>query len=78
MAPYYFTWTPIESTKGKTALHFAAEYGHANVCKLIMDTQKTNWDKNPSDCHANKHNSETPFQLAVMNGRLEVCFPILC
>ena len=76
---------PAIEERGKTALHCAAEKGHVEVCKLIMDDLVDNNINNPErtrDGSFFKHllcpedsrnNSYTPFHLAVINGRFEVC-----
>ena len=50
---------------GKTPLHRAAENGHVEVCKIIMDSIA---DKNPK-----AGNGRTPLHVASENGHLEVC-----
>ena len=76
---------PAIKERGKTALHCAAEKGHVEVCKLIMDDLVDNNINNPERtrngsffkhllCPEDSHDKyRTPFHLAVMNGRYEVC-----
>ena len=54
---------------GWTPIHQAAENGHEQVCKLIMDKIK---DKNPADLKG-----RTPLHIAAKNGYLAVCELIL-
>ena len=53
----------------KTLLHLAAENGHYNICKKIIENVQ---DKNPSD-----ENGWTPLHLATLFGHLKVCEYIL-
>ena len=39
--------SPCDS-RGKTALHYAAEKGHFNVCKFLLDNLE---EKNPKDIY---------------------------
>ena len=76
---------PASKERGKTALHYAAEKGHVDVCKLIMDDLVDNNINNPERardgsffkhllCPEDYHDKcRSPFHLAVMNGRYEVC-----
>jgi ankyrin repeat protein len=76
---------PAIKERGKTALHCAAEKGHVEVFKLIMDDLVDNNINNPEITRNSsffkdllcpedsRNNSYTPFHLAVMNGRFEVC-----
>ena len=50
---------------GMTALHFAVQEGHFDVCKYYIDTLDE--DKNPTN-----HNGRTPLHDAVFQGNLEV------
>ena len=56
---------PIDSAEGTTPLHFAAQNGHLEVCKLIMDNIT---DKNPANVEGEK-----PFHFAAKKGQLAVC-----
>ena len=56
---------PIDSAEGSTPLHFAAQNGHLEVCKLIMDNIT---DKNPANVEG-----EMPFHFAAKKGQLAVC-----
>ena len=53
----------------RTLLHLAAENGHYNICKKIIENVQ---DKNPSD-----ENGWTPLHLATLFGHLKVCEYIL-
>ena len=59
----------ISIIAGWTPIHQAAENGHEQVCKLIMDKIK---DKNPADLKG-----RTPLHIAAKNGYLAVCELIL-
>ena len=50
---------------GKTALHFAAENGLIDICKLIIEQIK---DKNPRNI-----SGYTPLHFAVIRGNLGIC-----
>ena len=50
---------------GMTALHFAVQEGHFDVCKYYIDTLDE--DKNPTN-----HNGRTPLHDAAFQGNLEV------
>ena len=52
-----------------TPLHYAAKYGHSEICKLLIENAK---EKNP----ANKK-GQTPLCLAIQNGNREIYEPIL-
>ena len=56
---------PASKSSGLTPLHHAAESGHVEVCKLIMENVI---DKNP---HCLKRS--TPLSRAMNNGKSEVC-----
>ena len=56
---------PATKSARVTPLHLAAQYGYVAICKLIMDNLM---DKNPS-CSS----GTTPFILATLFGKLEVC-----
>ena len=56
---------PIDSAEGSTPLHFAAQNGHLEVCKLIMDNIT---DKNPANVEG-----EMPYHFAAKKGQLAVC-----
>ena len=49
---------------GSTPLHFAARFGHLDVCSAIMEKLD---NKNPMD-----NDGQTPLQYAVNSGNLEV------
>ena len=68
MIKYAFSYFLIIIT-GWTPIHQAAENGHEQVCKLIMDKIK---DKNPADLKG-----RTPLHIAAKNGYLPVCELIL-
>ena len=48
-----------------TPLHWAAEQGHLEICRLTIDVVI---DKNPADEYG-----DTPMHLAAENGHLEIC-----
>ena len=50
---------------GYTPLHYAAQEGHFNVCKLITENVHV---KNPSN-----DQGETPLSLATQSGHNEIC-----
>ena len=50
---------------GWTPLHSAAEHGHLNICKLIIE--------NIVNKNSKTRKGVTPIHLAVMNGNFEVC-----
>ena len=50
--------------RGKTTLHYAAEGGHFNVCKFLLDNVE---EKNPKDI-----NGKTPDEYAFVNGHLNL------
>ena len=50
---------------GETSLHWAAENGHKQICKMIMDEIN---DKNPSGQFG-----KTPLHRAVQNGDEPLC-----
>ena len=52
---------------GGTPLHTAANCGHFQICKLIVDNVDGN-AKNPADI-----NGYTPLHIAAHNGYLEIC-----
>ena len=55
-----------ESKNGSTPLHFAANYGHYDICRFI--TEKINV-KNPRS----SRNGSTPLHTAAANGHTNVC-----
>ena len=59
----------LKDHNGWTPLHFAAENGHFEVCKLIIENVR---DKNPGD-----YKGITPLHLAAENGQIELCELIL-
>ena len=50
---------------GMTPLHMAAQKGHLEVCKMIMECLE---DKNPID-----RLGETPLHFAAKNGHFDTC-----
>ena len=56
---------PKLSDSGTTLLHFAANNGHHNICKKIIENIS---DKNPLD-----KDTWTPLHCAAQNGHLKVC-----
>ena len=50
---------------GATPLHFAAKYGHFDVCRIILDMID---DKNPSD-----YKGSTPMHEAAHRGHVNIC-----
>ena len=55
-----------KNNDGYTPFHIAAQFGHEEVCKFIIEDAK---DKNPK----NDKNNVTPLHLAAQNGHLQVC-----
>ena len=51
--------------KSHFPLHIAANYGHFDICKLIVDNVD---DKNPAELNGN-----TPLHIAAHNGYFEIC-----
>ena len=58
---------PAAESSKVTPLHYAAEYGHVEVCKLIMENVM---DKNPMD---SLPYPSTPLSRAVAHEKSEVC-----
>ena len=59
----------IKNGFGKTALYEAAENGHAEIFKIILDMFE---EKNPEDIYG-----QTPLHLAAQNGHAEIFKMIL-
>ena len=55
-----------ERGNGLTPLHFAASYGHFEICKFIIEKINV---KNPR----NSRNGTTPLHMAAVNGHTNVC-----
>ena len=53
---------------GNTPMHYAAQRGHKDCARAIMDTVEEEWEKFPTDCNAN-----TPLHHAAEKGHLETC-----
>ena len=58
-----------ECEVGCTPLHYAAQFGHSNICQLILVNVQ---EKNP-----NCFNGFTPLHYAAESGNLEICQLIL-
>ena len=64
------SWIPSHNVmRGQTPLHSAAQNGHLEVCRLIMNNVI---DRNPKD-----QRGVTPLHLAAYGGHLEVCRHIM-
>ena len=50
---------------GVTPLHIAAEKGHFDICKLILENME---DKNPA-----MFGRKTPLAIAALNGHIDIC-----
>ena len=60
---------PIYFWDEKTPFHYAAEKGHTEICKFIIERAE---DKHPTDI-----DGRTPLHLAVLNGHLDICCTII-
>lgn len=57
--------TNPKNSDGETAFHYAAKYGHAEVCRYFMSLSD---DKNPAD-----EDGETPLHWAATRGYIKIC-----
>ena len=64
---HYYDKNP-RTKSGQTPMHCAAQYGHKDCVKVIMDAVEEKWEKCPEDGDAN-----TPLHLAAKGGHLETC-----